>query len=318
MNSRNQSLDVLRGVAILLVMCDHFPLIPLMKAGWIGVDLFFVLSGFLISSLLFQEFKSTGEIRIGRFILRRGFKIWPAFYCYLSLALFLTRWASPSISLRGFAASSLFLMSYFPHLGPLYLGPMWSLSVEEHFYICLPLLLLLLLALSKGKANHFASLPALFAALTIACLVGRLIAPISSGIIANRASHLRVDALFCGVLLGYLYHFRPFWFQRLRSSWLLIGAAVLIAPACILLEESFFIRTIGLTMTLAGFGILVAWAVQRQPSGYLARALAWIGFYSYSIYLWHLCLAFPFVCPSSRALRWLSGSRWFWPSRSGL
>ena len=77
MNSRNQSLDVLRGIAILLVLGRHFNYFPLWRqAGWIGVDLFFVLSGFLISGLLFQEYKNTGKLDVRRFILRRGLKIW--------------------------------------------------------------------------------------------------------------------------------------------------------------------------------------------------------------------------------------------------
>jgi Acyltransferase family len=72
-NSRNQSLDVLRGIAILLVLGRHFNYFPLWRqAGWIGVDLFFVLSGFLISGLLFQEYKNTGKLDVRRFILRPG------------------------------------------------------------------------------------------------------------------------------------------------------------------------------------------------------------------------------------------------------
>src|ERR1051325_7889657 len=85
MNQRNQSLDVLRGVAVLLVIAYHYPYFSIMKIAWIGVDLFFVLSGFLISGLLFLEIQRTGSIRIGRFLLRRGFKIYPAFYFYILL-----------------------------------------------------------------------------------------------------------------------------------------------------------------------------------------------------------------------------------------
>ena len=81
---RNQSLDVLRCVAILLVLGRHLDYYPLWsKIGWIGVDLFFVLSGFLVSGLLFHEFKEHGRINFRRFILRRGLKIWPAFYTYI-------------------------------------------------------------------------------------------------------------------------------------------------------------------------------------------------------------------------------------------
>jgi peptidoglycan/LPS O-acetylase OafA/YrhL len=78
LGTRNQSLDVLRALAVLLVMGRHFPYYALWgRVGWIGVDLFFVLSGFLISGLLFQEYKRTGMIDFWRFMFRRGLKIWP-------------------------------------------------------------------------------------------------------------------------------------------------------------------------------------------------------------------------------------------------
>jgi peptidoglycan/LPS O-acetylase OafA/YrhL len=72
---RNQSLDVLRCAAVLLTVGFHFPYYGIWgRIGWIGVDLFFVLSGFLISGLLFQEHKDTGSVNFKRFILRRGLK----------------------------------------------------------------------------------------------------------------------------------------------------------------------------------------------------------------------------------------------------
>src|SRR5215831_18752084 len=82
---RNAQLDALRAIAVLLVLGRHLPFFPLwIRVGWTGVDLFFVLSGFLISGLLFREYKATGGIRIGRFLVRRGFKIYPAYYLFLT------------------------------------------------------------------------------------------------------------------------------------------------------------------------------------------------------------------------------------------
>src|ERR1700758_1823216 len=80
-STRNESLDVLRCIAVLLVLGFHFPYYALWgRLGWIGVDLFFVLSGFLISGLLFQEYKATESINLLRFLIRRGLKIYPSFY----------------------------------------------------------------------------------------------------------------------------------------------------------------------------------------------------------------------------------------------
>ncbi len=80
------TLDVLRGIAALLVLGVHVPAYPIWsRVGGYGVDLFFVLSGFLISNLLFTEFSKTGDIRIGRFLARRAFKLYPSFYDIIAI-----------------------------------------------------------------------------------------------------------------------------------------------------------------------------------------------------------------------------------------
>src|SRR6266851_2933114 len=84
---RNPALDALRGAAVLVVFSRHiaFPIIG--RFGWVGVDLFFVLSGFLVSGLLFREFQRTGHVQPGRFLIRRAFKIYPQFYFMIGLSV---------------------------------------------------------------------------------------------------------------------------------------------------------------------------------------------------------------------------------------
>src|SRR6266704_750332 len=85
---RLREIDFLRGLAIILVIFSHSSVPPfILKAGWIGVDLFFVLSGFLVSGLLFKEHLKHGNIKVGLFLIRRGFKIYPLFYFTIFLAL---------------------------------------------------------------------------------------------------------------------------------------------------------------------------------------------------------------------------------------
>lgn len=87
---RITSIDFLRGVAVLLVVFRHIYFEPvLVTVGWIGVDLFFVLSGFLVSNLLFQEYKQTQTVKPIRFLIRRGFKIYPLFYLMIFLLFFI-------------------------------------------------------------------------------------------------------------------------------------------------------------------------------------------------------------------------------------
>jgi len=134
MNSRNPSLDVLRGVAVLLVLGYHAQF-PAFRIGWSGVDLFFVLSGFLISGLLFSDYKKFGHIRLGRFWFRRAFKILPSLYSLLATLILITirfgKWHQ--VSHIGYLGSALFFYNYLPlHTVPI-IARTWSLAVEEHF-----------------------------------------------------------------------------------------------------------------------------------------------------------------------------------------
>src|ERR1700676_447782 len=89
---RSKRLDILRCIAVFSVMILHGNIWPFFgKIGWVGVDLFFVLSGFLISGLLFSEYKTRNSISSKRFFIRRGLKIYPAFYLFLFLTGMLSR-----------------------------------------------------------------------------------------------------------------------------------------------------------------------------------------------------------------------------------
>ena len=202
--TRNRSLDVLRGVAVLLVFGVHFPYYGILHAGWIGLDLFFVLSGFLISGLLFKDYREHGRIRLRRFMFRRAIKIWPPLYLFLgAIAVFIWRDAH-SIPLRSFVASALFYRNYMPGVDePIVIGHTWSLAVEEHFYLLLPPLLIFLAYRNRKSSDPFSSIPIIFVVLASLSLAMRFFA---NDVVAT---HLRLDGLFAGVTLHYLYDFKP-------------------------------------------------------------------------------------------------------------
>lgn len=288
--TRNPSLDVLRGIAVLLVIVSHYPYFQWMTAGWFGVDLFFVLSGFLISGLLFSELQQTGSIRIGRFLMRRGFKIYPSFYLFVIVTAAL--WP---VLRSHLPAESVFLQNYFvvdghdfPSRGWAHL---WSLAVEEHFYLGLPLALLLL-----SRFGKLQWIPRLSMCLLAICFVYRLSCAFAhdpfSAVMYRTQS--RIDALFIGVAISYLYRFERERFDRIsRSTWLFAALPLSFIPAIALSEKMsvLSLSTILLANAL-GFGTLLLFAVS---SNLRLKPLEFIGQHSYSIYLWHTIVLAYFV-----------------------
>src|SRR5215469_2047732 len=114
---RLKELDILRGVAVLLVLACHCRASEfLLRSGW--VDLFFVLSGFLVSGLLFVEHQRTGRIRIWRFFARRGFKIYPAFYFFIGLTLLFNALHSKPPEISSLIRELVFIQNYGPAIWP--------------------------------------------------------------------------------------------------------------------------------------------------------------------------------------------------------
>lgn len=281
MKGRNQSLDVLRGVAILLVLGAHsfWPYVRTWRnVGESGVPLFFVLSGYLISGLLFAEYQKTGTLNVPRFWIRRGFKIYPGFYVLLVATVVAKPLIFGGFQLRSAILSGMFLQNY-AQSALLFIPQSWSLAVEEHFYLLLPLLLLVLIRFEQLRL-----VPWLSAASLVVCTYLRMH---SSGM-AWRETHLCADALMIGVAIGYAKYLAPRWFpQRSRIAWLLASGALL-APIFIL-DQYREIGAVGITVQYVGFAGLLLWAIPRAVSfNPGVRAVAWIGRYSYSIYLWHL------------------------------
>ncbi len=343
-NGRLIYLDVLRAVAVLLVLGNHRPLDPpagawgssfvnyWRDAGWTGVTLFFVLSGFLIGGLLFHEHRATGSIRTLRFYMRRIFKIWPPYVAWLAaaMALIFIR-GSGSIAERGGLALH-DLWPNFVHLQNYIFtslvartsinGHTWSLAVEEHFYLTLPILLILVARLSRRVGDGtLRLLPGILVALIVVCTATRVYLAVFSDISASSdtawyawvSTHLRMDALAMGVLLAYVVSFAPALVEPLRR-WrlgLLSLGTLCFLPAVLfpLGEDSldYVINySLGLSLQALGSLAVVLWAwfashgdgamlVDRSPrrrgTDALVRWLASIGVWSYSIYVWH----FPFA-----------------------
>ena len=299
---RNKRLDILRCIAVVIVIFHHSGESNFFtRAGWAGVDLFFVLSGFLISGLLFSEYKRRRSIDFKRFFVRRGLKIYPAFYAFLLLTGItgqLVFHSHPSIG--QYLHEIFFVMNYergvWDHT--------WSLAVEEHFYIFLPVFLFILARVSSNPEDPFRSIPQVAAVIAVLCLTFRAIS-VSIGEpnfgMAYVASHTRMDALFSGVLMGYFYHFRTGVLEKLMCSTrsrvaIATGSFGLLSSAYLCSRDTVFLATFGYSFIYLGFVgvLLLSLYVRGIFSGKLAWTLefmgsvaAYVGMYSYSIYLWH-------------------------------
>jgi peptidoglycan/LPS O-acetylase OafA/YrhL len=293
---RNINLDALRGIAVLLVLGRHFECFLLWtKIGWAGVDLFFVLSGFLISGLLFREWKEHGKINIKLFYIRRGLKIYPAFYALLAVTLAADaagfHLSTFPVTPASIIAEVAFIQNYFPG----FWGHTWSLAVEEHFYLALPLILLFWHAKPGTCTNPFCGLPKLFAVVACTDVIIRLLLNWKlSGFeyyMYLTPTVLRIDALLFGVALSYYRHFEPEKFSQISKSTLgLLITAATITLLVVMPIESPFMHTIGFTMVFLASGFILARTIDARPGRYVAalrKTLATIGVYSYSIYLWH-------------------------------
>jgi peptidoglycan/LPS O-acetylase OafA/YrhL len=338
--SRVLQLDLLRGVAILLVLFAHSGRPP-EDAGWwgpvvrylqflgpTGVDLFFVLSGFLIGGLLYAEIRRTGRLDVRRFLIRRGFRIWPLYFAFLAFVAvrMLLEGEGPAAVARGMMPNLLHLQNY---LG----SPRehtWSLAVEEHFYLVLPFLLLLLSRRRSPGVASPASPAALVAIVLVLCALLRLVAYADRpGFNPHYATHLRIDSLLVGVALAHLYHLAPerlAFAARARLPLLALAAALLLSfPAVVVVDESNLIAgTIGFAMLYVGYACSLLAVIHtplgvgrfgRVLNGRAARVVATIGYFSYPIYLWHMeSRGFVERVTESRALtvvgpslRWLAG-----------
>jgi len=281
-------------------------LIP--AAGWEAVDVFFVLSGFLVSGLLFKEAKEQGTVSIRRFLIRRGFKIYPAFWAMLAFTIASSLLNGGSIPWLAYFSELL----YFQNYGVSICFHTWSLAVEEHFYFLLAgLFWILKRRAGANQPINFNRIPDIFLALAVLCLVSRFVtwAVINAPTIGNihwfmHADLALLDALFFGVMLSHFWHNR--WNDRTkqrlaRGRWAfaVLGLALLLPGVTDVMDIQWF-RIFGFTLAYLGAGSLLlsclAFDYIRYPV--FVGWLAWLGKHSYSVYLWHPAVGgflFPWV-----------------------
>jgi peptidoglycan/LPS O-acetylase OafA/YrhL len=315
-------LDVMRFIAVMMVLYAHasmftetrrffngkigllYDALYQLRVGcWVAIDLFFVLSGFLISGLLFQELAKTGNVSVGRFLVRRGFKIYPVFWVMLLATVVGNLLTGYPAELKKLCVELLFVQNYaigpWPSFVPSYWGITWSLGVEEHFYFMMAGLVWLLKRNCGPKWSvKIHALPKLFVCVAIGCIVARIITcafvpyDAKHKFLFQYATHVRMDALFFGVLLSYYWHNR--WSAEYKNSlmnkrWLFVLGALGLLSTAIYRDELWF-NLVGYVCTYVGSAYLLVslLSLDRKAPNLCVRAMAWLGRHSYSVYLWHV------------------------------
>jgi len=300
------SLDGIRAVSVGLVVASHLGLGSFVPGG-LGVTIFFFISGFLITRQLLAERAGTGRVRIGAFYVRRALRLYPALLAMVAVGGALFAALGGLITAGQVAAALLYYANYYFYGGGFETGLpdtfhpfsiLWSLAVEEHFYLCFPLLVVLL---ADNRLRFCRLLAAAIVAVglwrwhvAIACHADALAC--LGGVPEDRvvrATDTRVDSIFFGALLATLVDTRlgPAALRLLRTPAAAAAAGVLLLLSLAvrdpLFRDSFRFSLQGVALMLGVGGVLfsprMGW-VRRLLS---AEPAVLLGRWSYSLYLWH-------------------------------
>ena len=298
------ALDGLRAVAVLAVLLYHGR-VGWARGGFLGVDLFFVLSGFLITTLLLAEHARTGRVDLSRFWLRRARRLLPALVVVLvAVCVYAAVLAQPLrryplrldvVSTVAYVANwraALGHESYFAqYADPSPLRHMWSLGIEEQFYLLFPVLLIGWLTVSRGRTRW---LPAALAAgaLASAVLMALLYDPRVDPSRVYYGTDTRAQALLVGALAAVLVIGLPAGWGRWAGPAAAVALAVFVVLAALTHDLSTWLYRGGFLLVAVVCAVLVVGASRLPTGSHAARVLGSpplrvVGLLSYGLYLWH-------------------------------
>lgn len=307
--ARINGLDTLRACAILLVLMYHYRVFVshepsfgfLSEIGWIGVDLFFVLSGYLIGNQIFAGLKSTSGFSLKTFYIRRALRTLPNFYVVLAIYFLFP------IEAGGKAVTPLWKFLTFTQNFDLKPGSAfshaWSLSIEEQFYVVLPLVAIATIAFLRSvRAMWIVLLGAMAGAALMRYLMWQQVGEdgVKYYVTIYYSTWCRFDELLPGVALALLKNFHPqMWARSLKHGHLSMLAGAILTGGIMYLFTAYsyedgqgflwFTTTFGYSLLASGFALLTLAAL--SPNSYLYRwripGASILALWSYALYLVH-------------------------------
>jgi peptidoglycan/LPS O-acetylase OafA/YrhL len=286
-------LDGVRAFAVIAVLAFHADRAPASTGGFIGVDIFFVLSGFLITSILAAEHAATSRIAVWNFYFRRLLRLMPALALLCAVYMLAAPFLWPEVNWLIHLRDVVISLTYFSDYGyaiwraPEFLRHTWSLAVEEHFYLLWPLVLPAILR-SPNPARL----------LLLGYLLFALWRAINFAALEWNLAYYRFDTRLAGILLGAWLALR---LSEVGTPRLGLARLGLVVPLAVLMAVLVLLSwrdpqsyQVGFIVVELASAALIAAILDRETTTYSAarRFLAslpmqWIGKLSYGIYLWH-------------------------------
>lgn len=298
-------IDALRAFAVMLVVIAHAGLGAVVPGGS-GVTIFFTVSGFVITYLLLKEQTKTGGFRVGAFYWRRFLKIFPPLLTVVVAPSLVLLVLNDSISIEGLLSQAFFVFNWVYLASDRQIAVLpgsdvvWSLSIEEQFYIVFALVWIALVRSQRGRSVLLVLAISVVAYANIARLL--LAADSDAGSRIYYGTDTRIDGIAIGVILALLLASpatNQHWTSRLLAAlgrdWVLL-AALGVYVLSLVIRDEYFRDTLRFTLQSLAAAAVIAYGFMAKPSGlskfFLAlstsRIVSILGLASYSIYLAHL------------------------------
>ena len=296
-SERLPCLDGLRALSIVIVLIGHFFYSGRGGGAALDVYVFFVISGFLITSLLFQERKKSGSVAVFDFYVRRFFRLFPVLALYVFVVLVCAFVLEKRFSFfEVFSVAFYFTNYYMSYLSlqgaelVLPFGVLWSLAVEEHFYLFMPLVFL---ATKNSKGLLRAAVVVVFGSLFIRFLYVHFFPEFSGKLVSYRNSETRFDSIAFGVCLASICELYGVSAMRryFSSPWIFwFGLGLMLL--CGAIPGAYYKETVRFSLISFGALLVVASAVFGRRNGIVfdflnSSPVVYVGKLSYSLYIWH-------------------------------